>query len=190
MRDDDATIRDFRRALRQYRGNVFVREAVKAIAPYALLVERVRQREGLLDLRRGPVEGGVKASDLRQFGIEGHRHLDRREIVRLVQWRERYKRLQFGQQFGGYAGRPRVTQAAVDDAVAERVEPPVSQPLPDPRQYRRKHLARHRRRFRPQVRGRDGFAIGTGGARLGPSPDPVDLTRENPALALIKAEFE
>ena len=70
---------------------------MKAVAPNALLIIRVGQREGLLDLRRSAVKGGIEARYLRQFGIERHRHLDRREIVRLVQWRERHQRLQLSQ---------------------------------------------------------------------------------------------
>src|SRR5262249_11465807 len=129
---------DFRRAPRQYRGNVFVREAVKAIASYALLVERVGQRESLRDLRRSPVEGGVKASDLRQFGIEGHHHLDRREIVRLVQWRERRQRpgrTRSGGHWGGHRAGRGEARAAREAGGAERGEPPVSEPLSGPRQY-------------------------------------------------------
>jgi hypothetical protein len=38
---------------------------MKAVAPNALLIERVGQREGLLDLRRSPVKGRVEARDLR-----------------------------------------------------------------------------------------------------------------------------
>jgi hypothetical protein len=44
--------------LRQYRRDVFMGEAMKPVAPDAFLIERVGQREGLLDLlaRR---EGGI-----------------------------------------------------------------------------------------------------------------------------------
>jgi hypothetical protein len=73
MRDDNAAIGDFGRPLRQYRSNVFVGETVKAVAPDAFLIERIGQGEGLLDLRRGAVKGGIEACHLRQFGIEAHR---------------------------------------------------------------------------------------------------------------------
>ena len=97
MRHDNAAIGDFGRVLRQYRGDVLVGKAMKAVAPNALLIIRVGQREGLLDLRRSAVKGGIEVRYLRQFGLERHRHLDRREIVRLVQWRERHQRLQLSQ---------------------------------------------------------------------------------------------
>ena len=67
MRYDHPAVGDLGRALRQHRGDVFVGKAVKAVAPYPLLVERVGQRKGLLDLRRGAVEGGVEARHLRQI---------------------------------------------------------------------------------------------------------------------------
>jgi hypothetical protein len=98
------------------------------------------------------VKSGIEACHLRQFGIEAHRHLDRREIVRLVQWRERHERFQLGQQFRRDAAGPGVVQTAMDDAVAECVKPPVAKLFSGPRQYRRKHLTRHCRRFRPEVR--------------------------------------
>jgi len=72
---------------------------VKAVAPDAFLKQRIRQGKGLLDVGRGAVKGGVEAGHLGQFRIEGHRHFDRREIMRLVQRRERHQRLQLGQQF-------------------------------------------------------------------------------------------
>src|SRR5947209_7078614 len=50
---------DFGRTFRQNRGDVFIRKAVKAVAPDALLIERVGQRKGLLDLGSGAVEGGI-----------------------------------------------------------------------------------------------------------------------------------
>jgi hypothetical protein len=92
MRHDNAAIGDFGRVLRQYRCDVFVRQAVEAVASYAFLVKRVGERKGLLDVWRSAVKSSVEARHLRQAGVEGHRHLDRREIVRLVQWCERHQR--------------------------------------------------------------------------------------------------
>ena len=62
---------------------------MKAVAPNAFLLERVGEREGLLDLRRGAVKSGIEACHLRQSRIEAHRHLDGREVVRLMQWSQR-----------------------------------------------------------------------------------------------------
>jgi hypothetical protein len=55
MRHDDAATGDRGRVFRQYRGDIFVGQAVEAVASYAFLVKRVGEREGLLDLRRGAV---------------------------------------------------------------------------------------------------------------------------------------
>ncbi len=72
---------------------------MEAVAPDPLLVERVRKRKGLLHLWRCPVEGGVKACHLRQSGIEGQRHSNGREIVRLVERSERHQCFHFREQF-------------------------------------------------------------------------------------------
>ena len=155
---------------------------MKAVAPNALLIERVGQREGLLDLRRSAVKGGIKARYLGQFGVEGHSHFDGREIVRLVQWRERHQCLQLGQQFRRDAGGSGVVQTAMDDTVAERGEPPVAELFSDPRQYCRQHLTRHCRRFWAEIRGFELFTIGPSRARRRMCADPIDLPGKNPPL--------
>ena len=99
MRDDHPPVGDLRGALRQHRGDVFVGQAVKPVAPHPLLVQRVGQRERLLDLRRGAVKRRVEARDLRQFRVHRQRHADRRQIVRLVQRRQWHQRFQLGEQF-------------------------------------------------------------------------------------------
>jgi hypothetical protein len=70
---------------------------MKTVAPDTLLIERIGQGEGLLDLRRAAVKGGIEACHLWQFGIEARRHLDWREVVRLVQWRQWHQRLQLAE---------------------------------------------------------------------------------------------
>jgi hypothetical protein len=80
--------------LRQDRSDEFVGKTVKAVAPNALLKKRVGHGESLLDPGCGAVKGGVEARHLGQFGIELQRHLDRREVVRLV---HRHQRFQLGQ---------------------------------------------------------------------------------------------
>jgi hypothetical protein len=84
MRYDDTAIGNFGRALRQHRGNVLVGEPMKAVAPDTFFIERIGQGEGLLNLRRSAVKGGIEACYLRQFGIEAHRQLYGRQVVRLV----------------------------------------------------------------------------------------------------------
>jgi hypothetical protein len=163
---------------------------MKPVAPYAFLEERVRQRKGLIDLRCRSVDSGIETRDLRQFGIEAHCQLDRREIVRLVQGCERHQSLELGQQFHSDPGRPGVAQPAVDHAVADRRKSPAAQSVSCPRQYGRQYLARHGRRLRPQIRGRDPFAVGPASARRRTGADPIDLPAEDPPLALVKTEFE
>jgi hypothetical protein len=163
---------------------------MKAVAPNAFLVKRVGEREGLLDLRRGAVKSGIEACHLRQFGIEAHRHLDRREMVRLVQWRGRHERFQLGQQFRRDAGGPGAVQTAMDDTVAECVKPPVAKLFSGPRQSRRKHLTRHCRRFLPEIRGVELFAIEPSRARRRMCADPIDLAAENSPLAFVKTELD
>ena len=57
---------------------------MKTVAPDTFLIERIGQSEGLLDLGRSAVKGGIEACYLRQFGIEAHRQLDGHQVVRLV----------------------------------------------------------------------------------------------------------
>ena len=70
MRDDDPAVGDLGRALRQHRGDVFVGQPVKPVAPDALLVQRIGQRKSLRHLGRGAVKRGVEARDLRQFRVQ------------------------------------------------------------------------------------------------------------------------
>jgi hypothetical protein len=54
--------------LRQYRDNVFVREAVEPIAAHALLRQRARQGEVLGQRRLRLVKGRIETSNLRYVG--------------------------------------------------------------------------------------------------------------------------
>src|SRR5262245_66320336 len=59
MRHDYAAVGDFGSSLRQYRSDVFVGKTVKAVEPYALSIERVRQCERPLGLRSVAAKGGI-----------------------------------------------------------------------------------------------------------------------------------
>ena len=91
------TTRDAPARPRQLPGDVFVGQAVEAVAADAVLGHRAGDGIKLRKARLGSMERGVEAGDLRQSGNgRGHR-LDRREIVRLVQRRKtgsasRYRR--------------------------------------------------------------------------------------------------
>ena len=63
--DDDAAAGDLGRDLAQAAGDVFVGEAVEAVAADALVVEGARQGVAVGVVGAGAVEGGVEAGDLR-----------------------------------------------------------------------------------------------------------------------------
>ena len=66
MGDDHAALGNVGRHLRQPARDVFVGQAVKAVAAHALLVEAARERVAVGNLGMAAVEGGVEAGDLRQ----------------------------------------------------------------------------------------------------------------------------
>ena len=76
-------------AIFQLLHDVLVGEAVKAIAPHAFVVIGARQRESVGDERMAAMESGVEAGDLRRPRKRLHRRFDPREVVRLVEGRER-----------------------------------------------------------------------------------------------------
>ena len=133
---------------------------MKTIAPYDGLVIRLRQRKGLLDLGRS------------------HRHLDRREMCGSSSGARGTSASSSASSSRRDARRSRMTQAAMDDTVAESREPPIAKPLSGPPQYRRQFVARHSRRCHIELRRRNGFPIGPHGARRRMSADPLHLAAE------------
>ena len=112
---------------------------MEAVAAHARVVELLRQREHLRERRVGAVERGVEAGDLRQLRRALQQRADRREVVRLVQRRERHELLELRHDRGVDADRRGVVGAAVDDAMADRGEPVVRavrrlQPVEDVRE--------------------------------------------------------
>ena len=89
MRDDDPARRSDGVKLRQGSGDVLVGQTVKAVAMHAALGDLGRQREGLGDRWLGTMKRRIKTGDLRQVGTIQHQAPNRREIVRLVQRRQR-----------------------------------------------------------------------------------------------------
>ena len=90
----------FASKLRQNRGDVLVGQAVEAVAADALRVQLRGQREHLRDLRVAAVERGVEAGHLRQLRRALQQQADRRQVVRLMQRRERNELLQRLQHAG------------------------------------------------------------------------------------------
>ncbi len=70
-------------------------------------------------VRHRVMEGGVEAGDLRQVRPRRGDGADRRQVVRLVQRRQRHQRVERGQQRVGDARGARVVRAAMHDAMAD-----------------------------------------------------------------------
>src|ERR1700757_2925434 len=98
--------------------DVLVGKPVESIAPYAALGDRAGECECLRYLGLDAVECGVEARDLWQLRRALEQGADRREIVRLVQRRERNVLLQRREHFRVDANRPTVFEPAMDDTMA------------------------------------------------------------------------
>src|SRR5262249_13659756 len=99
--------------------DIFIRQAVKAVAPDAFVVERTGQRKAVRELRVAAMEGRVEAGDLRQVGMALAQYPDRREIAGLVQWRQRNKTLQRLESTVIDQDRLRIDRAPMKDAMAD-----------------------------------------------------------------------
>ena len=84
---------------RQHRSDVFVGQAVKAVAAHAFFDEATRQGEGFRNFWLRPVKRGVEARNLRHNRRHLSHRFDRGHIVRLVQRRQRDQRFQLHQCF-------------------------------------------------------------------------------------------
>ena len=120
MRDDHPAGRNLGRHLRQAAGDEFVGQAVEAVAAHAFVVEMLRDRVVVRQRIVAAVEGGVEAGDLRQVGGARENGADRREIVRLVQRRQRHIAFELGQHLVVDQDRPVVVRAAMHDAMPDR----------------------------------------------------------------------
>ena len=89
MRDDDAPLGHFRRNFSQPARDIFIGDAVKAVTPDSLLGIFSRDGESLRDRRLAAMEGRVETGDLRQLRMGGPYRPNDREIMRLMQRRER-----------------------------------------------------------------------------------------------------
>jgi hypothetical protein len=118
VRDDHTPGRGGGIQLRQGARNVFVGQAVEAVAAHAALGDGRRQRERLRQLGLRAVERGVEAGDLRHLRQAPGDQPDRREVMRLVQWRERHELLQLLHHPGVEPDGLRVRHAAVHHAMA------------------------------------------------------------------------
>ena len=117
MRDDDAPGRVKRRNSAQAVDDIFVGEAVEAVASDALVVKAARQREDVVDEGMVAVKGGVEAGDLLHMRPGLARGEDAGDVVRLMQRRERRQLFQAAQHLVGDDHGLRKINAAMDDAV-------------------------------------------------------------------------
>ena len=94
MRDDDPSVRDFGRDVRQGLRDIFIGETVKSVAPDPFIVQPTGYGVVVRDLVMVAVKGRIEAGDLRQCGKIGKQGADRRQIMRLMQRRQRREALQ------------------------------------------------------------------------------------------------
>src|SRR6185503_8706940 len=100
----------------------FVRQSMKSVTAYAGVVQFGGDRKPLRNGWIGRVERGIEARDLREIGPARQQHPDRRQIVRLVQWRERNESLQACQHLAIDPHRTGKLRPTVHDAMTHRLE--------------------------------------------------------------------
>ena len=91
---------------------------MEAISLDALVGNFFRQGKPPGQVGLGHVKAGIEAGDLRKIRIGGLNRADAREIVGLVQRRERAQRLQLRDYGIGNANRPREYTSAMNDAMS------------------------------------------------------------------------
>ena len=95
---------------------------MEAVAAHARIVQLGGNGESPRHVGVRRMERGIEAGHLRQVGPAPEEHPDRREIVRLMQRRERHELLELRHDRGVHPHRRRVLGAAVDDPMADRRE--------------------------------------------------------------------
>ena len=177
MADHHPALRQSWVDLAQPVGDILVGEAVKAVAAHALLVPAVRDREPVGDLGMAAVERGVEAGDLGHLRLARADLADRRQIVRLVQRRQRHQPLEPLQHRVVHQDRRVEVRAAMDDPVADRARgaaEPAEQPRLEPVE-RRAHVRYLARRVRLVDQDRAGGVLGR---EMRPGADALELTPE------------
>src|SRR5262245_44885328 len=96
MRNDHTPLCDFGCYSRQQTCDVLIREAVKTVALHARFANLSRERHELSELGLGPMEARIETCHLRYMRQPLKHGLNRRQIVRLMQRRERFERMQVG----------------------------------------------------------------------------------------------
>lgn len=119
MRENDPTARGLRRELTEARDKKLIGNAMEPIPTHAIVGEAARQGKGLRQRGLAPVEGRVETRDLRLMRRHVEDCSDRRQVMRLVQRRQRGKFAEFLQHLSGHDDRLVEMDAAMDNAVAE-----------------------------------------------------------------------
>src|SRR5215472_4541546 len=120
MSDNDAAFGNRGIKLRQAAGNVFIRQAVKTVAPHALLIEALGDRVTVGEWTVRAMKRSIKARHLKQFRPLCQERVDRGEIVRLVEGGERTELFEpFEHIFVDYDCSI-IVRTAVNDAVSDR----------------------------------------------------------------------
>ena len=117
---------------RQGAGDVFIRQAMKAVALDAGLRDVARQGKGLRDPRLRGVKFGVKTRHLRHTGQHHVNGANGRQVVRLVQRSQCAQPFKLRQNRGRDAHRARKCLAAMHHAVAHRPQCAAVGMLPEP----------------------------------------------------------
>src|SRR6266480_5632113 len=94
MGDNHASAGNVGRNLRQALGDILVGQAVEAVAPDALSMELVRDRIMVRKRIVIAMKGSIETGHLRQSREVVQERPDRREVMWLVQWRQRDVSLQ------------------------------------------------------------------------------------------------
>ncbi len=95
----------------QNRGDVLVREAVEPVAAYTRVMQFARNGEASGNIRIRGVECCIEARDLRHIWLPLQQRPDRRQVVRLVQWRQRDELLQRVQHIAVYRYGPQIIRS-------------------------------------------------------------------------------
>src|SRR5947207_5822087 len=123
MQHDRFAVRRARIVIGQSARAVFVRQAVEAVADHAAIGDRFGQRECLRNRRLRAMERGVEAGDLRKLWQSLEQRAYRRQVVRLMQRRERYVFFERAEHGRAEAHGLRVLESTVDDAMSDTDEP-------------------------------------------------------------------
>ena len=119
MQHDRATGGRLGVELRQHRGDVLIRQAVKSISSHAGVVQLLGKCESLRNLGIRAVERRIEAGDLRQLRRALEQPTDWREVVRLMQRRERNQLFK------------RRHRASINDHGLRVVQPAMHDPMAD-----------------------------------------------------------